>query len=288
MAETYSNDPEVEVVFIARGSNGKVIKENGLKLIMASGERLVHPDEVTDDPNIVGVIDLLICCVKAYDLESSMRSLTASVTPDTVILPLLNGVDITERIQNTLPRAKVLQGCIYVVSKLTAPGVVQQRGDFWSVHFGGDTVPAAWKNNILKVFKDAGIDAHLEDNIREKMWSKFSFISPLATYTSAYDISIGQILDSKEHCESIEILMIELVTLAKVMGIQLPEDIPEKNFQVMQKLPYEATSSMQADFANERQTELEMLTGYVVRRAEDLGIQLPAYSKMYRLLCQKR
>jgi 2-dehydropantoate 2-reductase len=287
LSSAYGNTTEVEVIFITRGRNGQAIMESGLKLTTASGDSVVYADEVTDDPGAVGAIDLLICCVKAYDLESCICSLTGSITTDTVILPLLNGVDNTERIQNMLPRAKVLQGCIYVVSKLTAPGVVHQRGDFWSLHFGGDTVPPAGKSYILNIFKEAGINAVLEDYIGAEMWSKFSFISPVATYTSAYDVSIGQILDSEEHRKSIKVLMVELVTLAKALGIQLPEDRPEKNFLVMQKLPYEATSSMQADFASRRQTELETLTGYVVRQAEHRGIQLPSYSKMYQLLCQK-
>lgn len=288
LAAAYNNTGNVEVVFITRGSNGQAIREKGLKLITASGERIVHPGEVIDDPASAGVIDLLICCVKSYALESSMSSLATSITADTIILPLLNGVDNAERIKNVFPQAKVLQGCIYVVSKLMEPGVVQQRGEFWSLHFGSNTMPAAEKKDVQNIFKEAGIDAVIEDDIDGKMWSKFSFISPVATYTSAYDTSIGQILDSEEHTRLIRVLMAELLTLAKAMNIRLPEDSMEKNFLVMQKLPYEATSSMQADFVNKRQTELETLTGYVVMQAERQGIQLPSYSKMYELLLQKQ
>lgn len=288
LAEAYSHSTDVEIIFIARGSNAQAIKENGLKLITPAGEMIVRPDIIADDTDPIGEIDLLICCTKTYDLENSMKALSSSVTPDTLILPVLNGVDSTEKVQSFLPGAKVLQGCIYLVSKLIAPGMVQQRGEFYSLHFGGDKTLSAEMTRLLDLFKQANINAVLEDNIHEKMWSKFSFISPIATYTSAYNISIGKILESDEHKSALKKLMAELVTLAKAQHIDLPADSIEKNFLTMGKLPYEATSSMQADFANNKPTELETLTGSVVRKATEKGVQLDSYADMYQLLRERQ
>jgi 2-dehydropantoate 2-reductase len=81
--------------------------------------------------------------------------------------------------------------------------------------------------------------------------------------------------------------MTELVTLAKTLKINLPADSIEKNFIVMGKLPYETTSSMQADFAAGKPTELETLTGFVVRKAEEQGMQLDAYADVYKVLRER-
>jgi len=288
LAAAYSQTAHTEIIFIARGSNGQVIKENGLKLISHTEEMIVRPDSVCDATYPIGKIDLLICCTKTYDLENSIKALSSSITPGTIILPLLNGVDNTEIVQSLLPGAKVLHGCIYLVSKLIAPGVVQQRGEFYSVHFGGDETVAAEMTRLLSLFEKANINAVSEAHIHEKIWSKFSFISPVATYTSAYDISIGKILESKEHTSSIKQLMAELLTLAGKLNIHLPADSIEKNFVVMGKLPYETTSSMQADFANNRPTELETLTGSVARKAAAQGVQLDSYTGMYQLLSERQ
>jgi 2-dehydropantoate 2-reductase len=288
LAAAYSHSEEIEILFIARGSNANAIKENGLRLIMPSEEIIAIPDFILSDTDNIGKIDLLICCTKAYDLESSIIALSSSITSETIILPLLNGVDNTEKLQSLFPEAKVLHGCIYLVSKLINPGVVQQRGEFYSLHFGGDTVSTAEKNKLLNLFKNADINAVLEDDIYEKIWSKFSFISPIATYTSAHNISIGQILESNEHTSSLKKLMTELVTLAKAMKINLPADTVEKNFLVMQKLPYEATSSMQADFATNRPTELETLTGTVVRKITERNILSDSYADLYQLLRKRQ
>ncbi|WP_276133389.1 ketopantoate reductase family protein [Polluticoccus soli] len=284
LAACYSGGGAVEVVFIARGENLEAIKKNGLQLTTAYGEDTVHPDIVTDNANEIGPIDLLICCTKTYGLEESLAAVKNAVTENTVILPLLNGVDNAERVAAIFPQAKVLHGLIYIVSKLVAPGVVQQKGEFHAVHTGSDSIPAGELGFIHEVLDQAGINHVPEKNIVEKIWSKFSFISPVASYTSAYNISIGQILEDTAHSHAVTQLMNEVIALAGSTGIQLPADTVAKNFEVMSKLPYEATSSMQADFAAGRKTELEKLTGYVVKQAAAHGLILSGYAVPYGLL----
>jgi 2-dehydropantoate 2-reductase len=284
LAAAFSPSADKEVIFIARGAHAQAIRERGLQLITDEGEMLVRPDQVVEDPAALGPVDLLLCCTKAYDLENSLKALAASVTADTLILPLLNGVDHSEQVKAIFPAAKVLEGCIYVVSKITAPGAVQQKGAFYALHFGGDTALAAEMNDLLALLQQANIHALIEADIRSRLWSKFAFISPLATYTSAHNISVGKILESEEHKAAIRDLMNELVALAGSLDIQLAAGTADNNFGVMEKLPYEATSSMQADFAAHKATELETLTGFVVRKAAGQGMPLAAYDRMYQLL----
>lgn len=287
LAAAYTGSSEAEIIFIARGAHAQAIRKDGLRLITAEGEMTVRPDRVSDGTDDIGELDVLICCTKAYGLEDGIRMLSSAIIPETFILPLLNGVDSTERIRAIAPDAKVLEGCIYLVSKILAPGTVQQRGDFYALHFGGDSTLAIGLGKLLALFTDAGINAILEERIREKVWAKFSFISPIATYTSAYDISIGKILESEEHTAALKKLAAELLTLADALGIHLPADTIDNNFAVMAKLPYETTSSMHADFAAHRPTELETLTGFVIRKAAEQGIKLEAYPRMYQLLKER-
>ncbi len=283
LAAHYLNSQSVEVIFIARGANEQVINANGLTLVTSLGEQVVRPAIVSSNPSAIGPIDLLLCCTKAYSLADSLEPYANCITPSTVILPLLNGVDNSEKIRGILPGAQVLEGCIYIVSKLIAPGIVKQSGDFYSLHFGGAAAEGQL-DAILSLFKDAGINATLEDDIVGKLWAKFSFISPVATYTSAHNISIGSILQDAGHREAIQALMNELLMLAAALNISLPPNAIEKNFEVMGRLPYDTTSSMQADFINGRPTELESLTGFVVMQARGKGLTLPNYELLYKQL----
>ena len=287
LAAYYAEHGDAEIIFIARGDNKQAIKENGLKVISAAGEQIVHPHLVSDDPNEIGPIDLLLCCTKAYSIEDSMRLLAACISKDTVILPLLNGVDNTERIKSIFPDAQVLYGCIYIVSKLIGPGIVKQSGNVYSLHFGSNEVPGEQLSSIEKIFKDAGINAIKEEDMIQTLWQKFSFLSPLATYTSATNMSVGKILAEEEHRNVLIGLMQELLRVALVLGIKLPDDTIERNLERMSKFPYEATSSMQTDFVSGKNTELETLTGFVVRNAGKHKLQVNNYEALYETLKAK-
>ena len=112
LAAHYSDSKEIEIIFIARGENENTIKSNGLKLITSQGEQIIHPAVVTSQPGLLGIIDLLLVCVKSYDLETSFEPLKPCINDQTIILPLLNGVDNSERIKKILPQADVWRGCV--------------------------------------------------------------------------------------------------------------------------------------------------------------------------------
>ena len=282
LATHYSNSESVEIIFIARGANEQAIREKGLQFITPNGTQTIHPHVITSHPE--GHIDLLICCAKTYTLEESIRSLAPCIDTNTFVLPILNGVDSSEKIKAIVPQANVLYGCIYIVSKLLSPGVVEQISPTHALHFGNNELPAEQIEKIASLLKDADINANAEENIKQRIWEKFTFISPIATYTSAYNKSIGKILEEPKDSAALLGLTKELLELAASMNISLPEDIIEKNFAVMAKMPYQTTSSMQADFVAGRNTELETLTGFVVKKARENGLHLDTYEKLYELL----
>ncbi len=284
LAARFQGSDKVEIIFIARGANLEAIRVNGLKLVTGETEMIVYPDIVTDTPQGLGPIDLILCCTKTYHLEESVRSFAHNITAETLILPLFNGVDHAQKIRDIFPEATVLDGCIYIVSKLLSPGVIKQSGNFYSLHFGSSTLSSERSSFLDKLFSDADIPAVNEKDIEQRLWNKFLFISPIATYTTALNISIGRILESPEHSSALKELMAEIILLAQKKGISLPADTIAANFEVMAKLPYEATSSMQHDFTNGRQTEVEALTGYIVREARQFDLSLKKYETFYQQL----
>ena len=78
LAKRYFDDRDVEIVFVARGDHLDEIKARGLRLISEKGEFTVTPDLATDDPSGCGIFDLVIFCVKGYDLEESAKMLIPS------------------------------------------------------------------------------------------------------------------------------------------------------------------------------------------------------------------
>ncbi|HYV93929.1 MAG TPA: 2-dehydropantoate 2-reductase [Chitinophagales bacterium] len=286
LALHYANS-DIEVAFIARGENEKAIKARGLLLITSQGEETIHPSIVTSQPELLGVMDLIVCCSKNFDLEASIKTLGPCISQDTVILPLLNGVDASERIRKLFPQAEIWDGCMYIVSRLVAPGIVRVTGNPHSLYFGSHKGSQQKLKHVETIFKSAGINANLSDDISKTVWEKFLFISPLATLTSYLDLPIGGIVSNHEYKELLLNLLIELKNVADAKGLLLPEEIIQKTMDRMISLPGETTSSMHSDFKKGGKTEVESLTGYVVHQGKDLNIPTPNYEKIFAILLAK-
>ncbi len=287
LAAHYHGSPDVEIIFIARGETEKIIRGQGLKLITPQGDQVAHPSLVTNNPAESGHLDLVLCCVKGYDLESGIETLRPCVNEETIIISTLNGVDGAERIRVVLPQADTWEGFAYIISLIESPGVVKQTGDFRHLYFGSPTASAEQLKRVEEIFTSAGIEAKAPPDIFAAMWEKFHFISAIATLTSALDLSIGAILENDSHKDQLMRLLRELKAVADAKGIHLPEDAVDLTLDKMKGLPYETTSSMHRDFHRGKKTELESLTGYVVRQGKALGVAVPAFEKFYDVLLRK-
>ena len=134
-----------QVTFIARGPHLAAIRAAGLRLIRPDGTAvLVRPDLATDSLEQAPAPDLAVLCVKSYDLEQVAERLAAVIKPDTVVLPLLNGADIRERLRARLRRGIVPPACIYVSARRREPGTVEHVGGAGKIHLGPDPEAPAW------------------------------------------------------------------------------------------------------------------------------------------------
>lgn len=280
LAEKYYNSGHTEVVFIARQETSKIIKKNGLKLITDNNEKIIFPDEITDGQSVIRPFDLLVCCVKSYDLEESLQGIRSGISDTTVILPLLNGVDAKQRIEKIYPNNAIIEGCVYIVSQQLQAGTIQVNGNMHVLYFGSDTLPSEKLEKFKAVFAEAGIECYLAPDIRITLWEKFVFVSTMATLTSYLDLPIGPILENGKHREMLLQLLNEIKTVAISNNIGLPDDIIESTVVKMGKLPYEATTSMHRDFQKKRKTEYFSLSSYVSNLGDKLNIETPLYDKI--------
>jgi 2-dehydropantoate 2-reductase len=282
LAKHFYNSEETEIYFMARGAHLKQIQSGGLKVIKGKEEFVAKPKLATDNPEEIGIADVVIVCTKSYDLEATVKQLSPCINKDTIILPLLNGVDSRERMKKILPENVVLDGCVYIVSRLKQPGVIENQGTIQKLYFGLDGVTNKKLEQLENLFTEAGIEASDSQYISTIIWEKFIFISPTATATSYFDSSIGEILADPEKLNLLKALIEEVKMVAHAKRIPFAEDITEKTLNRLKSLPYETTSSMHTDFLNQKPvTELQSLTGYVVEEARKNKLSTPMYDKTY-------
>lgn len=288
LANHFYRNKNVEINFFARGANLREIRKNGLKVRKGKSEFIAKPTLATDNPTEIGTADFIIIATKSYDLETIVQQIRPCVNQDTIILPLLNGVDSKERIKQILPDNIVLDGCVYIVSRLKEVGVIENSGNIQTLYFGLDNFVNERLILLENLFKEANIEASLSKNISTIIWEKFIFISPTATATSYYDNCIGELIADKEKLETTGSLIEEVKQIAKVKQIYVSDDITEKTLNKLKVLPFATTSSMHSDFQMNKQTnELESLTRYVIHEGRKYNLATPQYIKMYAELKKK-
>ena len=281
----HSSGAHAEVIFFSRGENLNAIKSNGLNIMTDHGDVTAYPTLITNDVTAVGRIDLLLCCMKGYDLEDSLKPLIPHISKETIVIPFLNGINARERIKKILPHGKIWEGCIYVVSRLIAPGVIKQSGSLNQIFFGSDTDSIEKLKYVENIFSRSYLKAGYSDTMTVKLWEKFYFISAMATVTSYFNSPIGEIQSDPAKSHFIMDLLLELEKVTSISKIELPSGLVERSYARIMTLNPETTSSMLEDFRKGGKTEIEEITGYVVHKSREMNIATPVYNMMYRNLC---
>jgi 2-dehydropantoate 2-reductase len=285
LAKRFDKSDEVEVCFLARGENLKRIEREGLKIIHKEQSYTVRPALVSDHANDLGIADYIIVCSKSYDLDEIIDQLRPCIKKTTCILPLLNGVNATEIIEKKLPGHTILGGCVYIISHLKEPGVIENAGNIQKLFFGLDNKTTDELLLLDKLFRQASIEATLSQSISSLVWEKFHLVGANSTATSYYDQTTGSILADGSKKEFILTLLKEVNSIALKKGISFEKEMVADTMEKLKNLPFETTSSMQRDFWKQNgKTELETITGYIVRAGKELNIETPAFEKAYEKL----
>lgn len=286
LAGHYHQSDDVEVSFIVRGENKKTIIDKGLRIQADEFDKVVHPDHITDDPSTLKTLDYLICSTKSYGLLQSIEQAMPCINEQTVILPLLNGVDSRDRIKGILPENEVWDGCAYIVSRLKEPGLIQTHSSLRTLYFGSDNGTEEKLKKAEQILRDAGIDVKWSKEIKKSIWEKFIFISAMATLTSYLDGTVGEVLAGEKGRNLFHSLLNEIKAVADARQIPLSENIVQDTIKKSIYMPPESTTSMHSDFQAGKATEVESLTGYVVKSGHEMGKEVPLYEMMYKKLKQ--
>lgn len=277
----YLTKAEKEVTLIARGRQLEEISEYGLFVSKGRNEfnakiNTVSAEEYDDNP------DVILLCVKGYSLESTYPIIKSCAVKNTVIIPLLNGYGINEKISKEFPDLTVLAGCIYIAASVTEPGFIHLSSDIFKIVYG--FLDGNLKDQrLLEVASDlakSGITPVYSDNIKRDTFKKFTMVSPMAavgTYCNVTALAFKHASQARDmYIKCVE----ELVNLAAGMEIDIPEDIVDINLEIIKNLENSYTSSMQKDVCAGRQSEADSLIHEVVRLGHEYDVDVPVYEKI--------
>ncbi len=289
LAHSLKDNKNHQIYFIARNQHLIEIKSKGLVLDTDDGLMICKPTLATDDISELPQLDLCIICVKSYDLDNALQQLKQKITDSTMVLPLLNGNDIYERIRTIIHNGIVFPSCVYVGTHIEKPGKVTQRGGNCTILFGKDPVNDHVDQKLFDLFKIAQIKYKFLDNPNVEIWSKYIFIASFGLVTANFNKTIGEVLQSEELSSYVKNIMKEIVEIANKKQIPLPSSIITDSLAKGSSMPFEIKTSFQRDYEmKDKLDERDLFGGTILRMGEKLKVKTETTKKIYDSIQKKK
>ncbi|WP_410766602.1 2-dehydropantoate 2-reductase [Haloferax sp. DFSO60] len=274
-----------EVHLIARGPHLDALQSEGLRVESVAGDTAVELP-ATDDPEDIGSCEYVLLCTKAYDVKGAAADLEPLLGENTAVVSFQNGVDSERWVAEVVGDEHVVGGVAYIFSTIKEPGVVEHTGGPARFVYGeldGE------KSDRIAALHDAfsasdGIDAVHAEDINTELWRKFAFICAQAGMTATTRLPIGDVRESDASWEMFRDIMVEVVTVARAEGVDLPEGLVTEWLEFARDLDPAMYSSLHYDLTHDKPMELEALHGSVARHADAVGIDVPMNEAVYAIL----
>jgi 2-dehydropantoate 2-reductase len=280
-----------EVSFVARGEHLRALQRGGLRVESIGGDFHINPVQATDDPATIGPVDVVLVGVKTWQLPEAAEQMRSLVGPETVVVPLLNGVEAPAQLAALYGAERVAGGLCSLITSIGAPGLIRHEGAVPNIAFG----PLNGRpNERLMALYDAlsqvkGITVRMPDDIEAAMWRKFLMITTFSGVGAVTRAPVGVLRSLPETRALLEQSLREIYGVALARGVRVTRAAMEAAMAFMDGLPPGATASMQRDVLAGRPSELEAQNGAVVRLGAEAGVETPLNHFIYHsLLPQER
>ena len=274
-----------EVALVARGAHLAAIQRNGLRVLSPGGDFDVRPSRATDDPAEIGPVDAVIVAVKSLHLAAVRDGIAPLLAPDTLVVPLLNGVDAHEALLPAVGRRRMAKGLTRIISEISRPGEIRHVGlepYVAMAEWDGGTSPRV--EVLVSVLTEAGVQAEVPPDIDAELWFKFLLICSIGGVCAVCRQPAGPVRALPETRDLLRRAMQEIAEVARARGVVLPADAVTRALRIADTLPPEGTSSLQRDLAAGVPSELDDWSGAAVRLGARAGVETPVQSFIYSVL----
>src|SRR5271165_2017649 len=226
--------------------------------------------------------DVLWITVKATQLEAALRSVTVSPEQLGSVVPLLNGMDHVPLLRARFGHDRVVPGSIGVEAERAAPGKIIHRGNVLRITLS--SLGESRLSSAMEELKKFGFSGQFVPDEMKILWTKLSFLAPLALTTTAAAMTIGELNGDPAWRNRLETTTREVAAVGTASGTPLDAAAIIAFFG---KMPLGGSSSMQKDVASGNPPELDGIDGPVLRLAEEHGIAVPMVKELVAMIRAK-
>jgi 2-dehydropantoate 2-reductase len=272
-----------EVIFIARREHLRAIQTQGLRVDSVLGDFVVQPAQAMDDPAQIGAVDVVLVCVKAWQVAEAAQAIRPMVGPETFVVPLQNGVDAPGVLAAVLGAEHVLGGLCGLIAFVAGPGHIRHTGIEPFITFGElDNRQSERAEKLRQAFtRTKGVIVEVPPDIQAAMWRKFLLIATWSGVGAITRAPIGVLRRVPETRQLLEQSLQEILEVAGARSIALPADVVSQTLAFIDTIPPNGTASMQRDILAGRPSELASQNGAVVRLGREAGVVTPLHNFIY-------
>ncbi len=272
-----------EVILVGRNPHVAAIQSHGLKIEGVLGEHVFHL-KALDHARDVSEADLVIVTTKTYDTITAALSARHLIDAGAHVLLLQNGLGTEEMVATELETTKVLRATTCMGALHDSPGVVRATG------CGLTEIGSRYAENyplveeLSAMFREVGFDVKSSENIEGVVWTKTLVncgINPVGALTG---LTNGEVYNNKGLRSLVVRLVTEAVQVVKALGIELTTDDPVRYALGTAKATGDNINSMLQDIRAGKRTEIDAITGEVIRLAKELDIDTPSSEAVYALV----
>jgi 2-dehydropantoate 2-reductase len=270
-----------DVTFLVRGERAADLRANGLQILSPHGNLTISPKLVTAG-DIAAPYAVILLTVKAISLEAALKDIAPAVGPETVILPVLNGMRHVDILRERFGPASVA-GCVCIISsKLDEKGRIVQLAKHQSLAYGEfDGTPSARLQNIDAFMQGAGFDARLSPTIDREMWEKWILLASLGGITCLMRGSIGEIEAVEGGRQFAQHFLDEVVSVVRLVGSPPSASFMETAVATLTAPGSTLTSSMYRDLQKGGRIEADQIVGDLLARGRRKNIETPLLAAAY-------
>ena len=272
-----------DVVFIARGRHLAAIRQEGLNLESPQGNLQIRDALFTDDPTQVGVVDLVLFCVKSYDTDPTAANLASLIGDRTIILSLQNGVDNADKIAQRWGNERTLAGVVYVGSQLLRPGTIKHSSGGKIVLGELDGRVHETTQAVERVLASAQISCEVSGAIQNIQWRKLLWNAPFCAISCLTHATVKEIVESDSLTKLALDCMTEVRAAAKTQAIDLDPALFDETLNFSKSLG-DFKPSMLQDLEAGKPLEYEAFNGIVVELLRRTGKEASTNQVFYGAL----
>ncbi|MFB3164531.1 2-dehydropantoate 2-reductase [Neobacillus sp. 179-J 1A1 HS] len=275
-----------DVSFFVREKRATQLTSEGLKIHSPEGNFECREVTIYTSPDKVRNIDLVILAVKGYHLDQVIPQVQSIVQQTgAFVLPLLNGMEHMERLQQAVGKERVIGGFASIIATLNEQGHVEHTSGSSTFKFG---VLHDQQTEICEQLEGLRTQVKTklvrEESILKSMWKKYIFITAFSGVTSAMQLPSGFIASTKATFAVAKRVIHEMTMLAGQEGIILTDQEVENVTKTLLGFKKDATSSMHQDLRKGLPIEVEHLHGGALRLAGKHHAEVPVIETLYGIL----